>query len=262
MESPEQSIHYDPQAYGNLNFTWAVCSEIGQVRKVNEDAFHIEPESGLFIVSDGMGGHRGGEVASAFVVNDLSVIIDAGFGRLRMTSRRVIRDLIKRSILLHNRQVRLEAGSESGYRDMGATVVLVLIHAGRATVANLGDSRLYRWRKGRLVQLSRDHSVIRELIEQGKLHPDETANHEAAGVITQYMGMPERAAPYVRSFLLQRGDRLLLCTDGLTDMLSDRQIGAVLKSQPEATAAAQTLVQQANDAGGVDNITVVVIDYS
>ncbi len=262
MESGEHSIHYNPQAYENLPFTWAVCSDTGKVRQTNEDAYHIEPESGLFIVSDGMGGHRGGEVASAFVVDDLSVSIDAGFGRLRSRGPRAIRRLIQRSIRAHNRQVRMEADSEAGYRDMGATVVLVLIHAGRVTAANLGDSRLYRCRKGRLVQLSRDHSVINELIEQGKLTPDEADNHEAEGQITQYMGMPERAAPFVRSFLLRKGDRLLLCTDGLTDMLSDGQIRAVLESRPEATAAAQTLVRQANEAGGVDNITVVVIDYS
>ena len=88
MESSEQSIQFDPQAYGPLPFTWAVCTDVGLQRQTNEDAFHIEPETGLFIVSDGMGGHRGGEVASAFVVNDLSVSIDAGFHRLRLKSPR------------------------------------------------------------------------------------------------------------------------------------------------------------------------------
>lgn len=261
MESPEQSIHFDPQAYGSLPFMWALCSDVGRIRQTNEDACHVEPETGLFIVSDGMGGHRGGEVASAFVVNDLSVSIDAGFHKLRSKTPHTIRRLIKQSIRQHNEQVRMEADSEAGFRDMGATVVLVMIHDGRATLANLGDSRLYRLRKNRLIQLSRDHSVISELIEQGKLHPDQAENHQAQGVITQYMGMEQRATPYMKSFLLKKEDRLLLCTDGLTDMLSDQQIQTILIQQPDPETAAKILVEQANNAGGADNITVILIDW-
>ena len=261
MGLPEDSIQFDPQAYGNLPFTWAVCSDVGRVRQTNEDACHIEPEMGLFIVSDGMGGHRGGEVASAFVVNDLSVSIDMGFGKLRSKTPRPIRNLIKRSIRMHNKQVLVEAENESGYKDMGATLVLALIHADRATIANLGDSRLYRYRKGKLSQLSRDHSVISELIEQGKLQPEQAENHEAEGVITQYMGMQERAAPYTRSFRLKKADRLLLCSDGLTDMLRDEQIQAILAQQLDVDTVVRILVQQANDAGGVDNITAVLVDW-
>ena len=261
MESSEDSIHFDPQAYGSLPFTWAVCTDVGRVRQTNEDACHIEPEMGLFILSDGMGGHRGGEVASAFVVNDLSVSIDMGFHRLRSQSPRVIRSLIKRAIRHHNKQVLVESENESGYKDMGATLVLALIHNGRVTIANLGDSRLYRWRNGKLTQLSRDHSVISELIEQGKLQPEQAENHEAQGRITQYMGMEERAAPYMNSFLLKKDDRLLLCTDGLTDMLRDEQIQAILAQQPDADTVVRILVEQANAAGGSDNITVVLVDW-
>ena len=144
---------------------------------------------------------------------------------------------------------------------MGATLVLALIHNGRVTIANLGDSRLYRWRNGKLTQLSRDHSVISELIEQGKLQPEQAENHEAQGRITQYMGMEERAAPYMNSFLLKKDDRLLLCTDGLTDMLRDEQIQAILAQQPDADTVVRILVEQANAAGGSDNITVVLVDW-
>ena len=259
MKLPEDSIHFDPQAYGSLPFTWAACSDVGKVRQKNEDAYFVEPEMGLFIVSDGMGGHRGGEVASAFVVNDLSVSIDTGFGRLRSKTPRPIRNLIKRSIRRHNKQVLAEAENESGCKDMGATLVLALIHAGRATIANLGDSRLYRFRGGKLTQLSRDHSVISELIEQGKLQPDQAENHEAEGVITQYMGMSQHAEPHIKSFRLKKGDRLLLCSDGLTDMLTDTQIRDILLQQPDPDAAVQTLTQNADAAGGADNITVILI---
>lgn len=261
MESEENSIHYDPQAYDKLPFTWAVASDTGKVRAANEDAWHIEPETGLFIVSDGMGGHRGGEVASAFVVNDLSVSIDAGFFKLRSASQRAIRNLIRRSIGHLNEQVRMEGDSESGCRDMGATVVVALIHAGRATIANVGDSRIYRCRKGKLTQLSRDHSVVGELIAQGRLAPEHADNHPAGGMITQYMGMHMPTKPYIRSFRLIKGDRLLLCTDGLTDMLTDEQIRTVLTQTGDPDAAVKSLVQEANDAGGIDNITAALIDY-
>lgn len=259
MESEQNSIHYDPQAYDKLPFTWAVASDTGNVRESNEDAWHIEPETGLFIVSDGMGGHRGGELASAFVVNDLSVSIDAGFHKLRSTKPRAIRRLIQRSVRHFNEQVRMEGHSEAGFRDMGATVVLVLIHAHRATLANVGDSRLYRCRGGKLVQLSRDHSVIGELIEQGKLLPEQAENHAAGGIITQYMGMEQPAKPFIKTFQLKKNDRLLLCTDGLTDMLSDAQIRDILTHQPDPDAAIKTLIEQANQAGGADNITAILI---
>jgi len=261
MEINPGSIHYDPQAYEKLAFTWAVRSDTGKVRAANEDAWHIEPETGLFIVADGMGGHRGGEVASSFVVNDLSVSIDAGFHRLRSTSPRAIRALIKRSVRHLNEQVRMEGDSEAGFRDMGATVVLVLIHAGRATLANVGDSRLYRLREGTLMQLTRDHSVVEELIQAGKLKPEEADNHPAGGMITQYMGMTMPAQPFIRSFNLTTGDRLLLCTDGLTDMLADEQIRNILLDTSDSDSAVEMLIEQANAAGGVDNITAVLIDY-
>ncbi|MBL7215472.1 MAG: Stp1/IreP family PP2C-type Ser/Thr phosphatase [Phycisphaerae bacterium] len=260
MEPGETPIQLDPQVYGNLPFTWAVSSDIGQVRQINEDAYLVEPETGLFIVSDGMGGHAGGEVASAFVVSDLSVSIDMGFHKLRSKSPRAVQKLIQRAIRQHNKQVLAEAENESGYKNMGATLILALIYDGRATIANLGDSRLYRFRNGKLTQLSRDHSVVGELIAQGKLAPEQAENHPAEGVITQYMGMETHADPHVKSFRLKKNDLLLLCTDGLTDMLTDSQIRDILRRQPDVNTATQTLVEQANNAGGADNITVVLID--
>lgn len=262
MESGETSIQHDPQVYGSLPFAWAARSDTGRLRDNNEDAYLIEPEAGLFILSDGMGGHRGGELASIFVTRELSVQIEAGFHKLRSQSRRSILHLIKRSIRRYSDQVRLEGDSESGCKDMGATVVVVMICGGRAYVANLGDSRLYRYRNQKLRQISRDHSVVGELIEAGKLRPDQAENHEAEGQITQYMGMDQKAAPHLRSFLLQRNDRLLLCSDGLTDMLSDQHIAPILQQNPDPQDAVDQLIGQANEAGGVDNITAVLIDYS
>jgi protein phosphatase len=166
------------------------------------------------------------------------------------------------SITEQNRQLWLEGTSESGYKDMGATLVTVLLRNKRCYVANLGDSRAYLFRKGRLSQLTRDHSVVSDLIMEGLIGPEEAKNHDARGEITSYIGMEEEPYPFVRSFLLKKNDRLLLCSDGLTDMVDDEDITEILKEQPDSEMACKELVKAANSAGGHDNITVVVVKWN
>ena len=209
-----------------------------------------------------MGGHPAGEVASDFVSQNLSVRIETALGSLRSQSPRAIRHLLKHSIRYHNQEVWWEGQSQSGCHNMGATVILSLLLGQRVYVANLGDSRLYRLRKNRLVQISRDHSVVNELIEAGRLDPHEADEHISSGRITQYMGMDEPAQPQIRSFQLYPKDRLLLCSDGLTDMLPDKVIKTILCQNIPPQEAVRFLVDQANQAGGYDNITVIVIDWS
>jgi protein phosphatase len=157
--------------------------------------------------------------------------------------------------------LQLEGTSETGFRDMGATLVIVLLRKGRCFVANIGDSRAYRLRKGRMSQLTRDHSVVSELIEKGRIEPEEAANHDALGQITRYVGMEEKARSHVRSFTLKKGDRLLLCTDGLTDMLDNAKIADILKAETDPQSACKSLVSTANKAGGHDNVTTLIIDW-
>jgi len=254
-------IQHDPKVFEGLPFTWAALTDVGRSRQKNEDTFIIEPEIGLFLVSDGMGGHPAGEVASDFVSQNLSVRIEAALHSLRSPSPRAIRHLLAHSIRYHNQEVVWEGQSESGSQGMGATVVLCLLWDQRAYIVNLGDSRFYRLRKSRLTQFSRDHSVVNELIEMGRLDPEKAGGHAASGQITQYMGMDEQAQPHIRSFALQPDDRLLLCSDGLTDMLSENAIQTILCQNPSPQQAVQCLIDQANQAGGLDNITVVVIDW-
>jgi protein phosphatase len=242
-------------------FRWAAASDIGRLRQENEDTFIVEPEAGLFLVSDGMGGHKGGALAANIVAQDLSAMIETRLHELKSTSPRAIRALFKRTIVEQSQQLQMEADSESGYKGMGATLVMALIQKGRAFIANLGDSRIYRLRRGQLKQLTKDHSVVSELVSEGKIEPHEAENHAAAGQITHYVGMDERVAPHIRSFALQRGDRLLLCTDGLTDMVGDKDIERILRTQTKSEAACEVLVNAANAAGGQDNITVVVVDW-
>ena len=239
----------------------AGLSHIGKVREENEDTFLIDPELGLFIVSDGMGGHRGGEIASKIVTEDLPVMIEVGLDKLKVGTPAAIRILLKKAIREQSRQLNLEQNSETGYKDMGATLVVALLRKGRSYIANLGDSRIYRLRNRRLVQLTKDHSVVSELLDKGKIKPEEAENHEAQGVITHYVGMEDKARPHVRSFQLKKDDRLLLCTDGLTDSVEDKAISAILGKKQQCIEACQALVGAANANGGHDNITVVIADW-
>lgn len=239
----------------------AGLSHIGKVREENEDTFLMDPELGLFIVSDGMGGHRGGELASKIVIEDLPVMIEVRLDKLKVGTPESIRTLFNKAIREQSRQLNLEGTSESGYKDMGATLVVALLRKGRAYIANLGDSRIYRFRNRRLVQLTKDHSVVSELLDKGKIKPEEVENHEAQGEITDYVGMEDKARPHIRSFQLKKDDRILLCTDGLTDSIEDKAIAAILSKNQECKEACQTLVDAANSAGGHDNITVVIVDW-
>ncbi len=262
MDQTEYSkLNKTETAPANLRWRWGAASDVGRVRKENEDAFVIEPDLGLFLISDGMGGHLGGALASKMVADDLPPMIEVGLDKLKGLSPRAVRTFLGKTIGRQNRQLRMEGISESGYKGMGATVAMVLLKSKRAYIANVGDSRIYRFRNNRIAQINRDHSVVAELLEAGRIEPEEAENHHAQGQITQYMGMDERAEPYVRSFALKKEDRLLLCSDGLTDMLPNRRIAQILRSKSEPQAACEALIESANAAGGHDNVTVVVVDW-
>ncbi len=237
---------------------WGAVTDAGRVRSDNQDACCANDEIGLFVVSDGMGGHRGGAMAANMVVDDLPIFIEAGLYRLKSHSPRSIRRMIRQSIRKQNRQVMLEGMLGDGHEDMGATVALLLIHQERIYACNLGDSRIYRYRNGRLTQISQDHSYIREMTEQG-VHPDELKGCE--GLITQHIGMMDKARPHLRSFLPKPGDKYLLCSDGLTDMVSANEIRQMLGRQLPPPLICEQLVDLANQYGGPDNITSLLIEY-
>ena len=242
-------------------FRWGAETHIGRVREENQDTFFIDRYLPLFLVSDGMGGHRGGALASKIITEDLPVMIENALDRLKVGTTRTIRAVLKRAVAEQSRQLHLEGNSESGFKDMGATIVIVLLRNNRCFVANIGDSRAYLFRKNRLLQLTRDHSVISELIEKGRIRPEDADNHHAQGQITRYLGMEERAHPHVRSLALKKADRILLCTDGLTGLVDEKTIAAILKSDTDPQVACEALVAAANAAGGHDNITTLIIDW-
>jgi len=256
----ESTVQSGEVVVGGVSVRWSGASDIGKDRPENQDAFFVEAEVGLFLVSDGMGGHRGGALAANIVAEDLPVMIETSLAKLRSSSIRSVRGLLKRCIIEQNRHLRMEGGSETGYKEMGTTVAVALLKDGRVYLGNLGDSRIYRFRKGRLRQLSKDHSVVGELISKGKLSAEEAQEHALAHEITHYVGMEERAVPHVCSFALAQGDRLVLCTDGLTSMVGDRKIAEIVRHHGRCEIACKLLIDAANAAGGHDNITVIVVD--
>ncbi|MBN2130907.1 MAG: serine/threonine-protein phosphatase [Sedimentisphaerales bacterium] len=243
-------------------FRWGVATDIGNVREKNEDAFLIEAQVGLFGVVDGMGGHPGGDLAARSVAEGLAGMMCREFTTMKSRQSRALRGWIDRCIGEQSRELCFQGLNKAGFAGMGATVAVVLLLNGRVYAANLGDSRVYRLRSGQLTRLSRDHSVIAELLEAGEIGPHEVHGHYASGMLTQYVGMPEEARPHVRSVALEQGDRFLLCTDGLTDMIDDVGIAQMLAAHLDAQQAAETLVQTANEEGGLDNTTVVVVDWT
>ncbi len=242
-------------------FQWGARTDIGRIRQRNEDVFISEPGIGLFLVADGMGGHAGGDLAARLTAKGLTAAVRAQLSGLQACRPAAVRRRIKGLIAEQSREVHEQGLARNGFEGMGATLAMALFLGGRAYLANLGDSRIYRLRGGRLVQLSRDHTVIRELVEEGEIEAHEAMYHHAKGLITQYVGMPDEPDPHVYSRVVKPGDRFLLCSDGLTDLLADTEIRAIIKAAADCQAACDALVDRANAHGGYDNITVVLAHW-
>ena len=235
---------------------WGSATHEGQLRAQNED--HAHAGEGLFVVADGMGGHLAGEVASEMAVDRLD-------DRLPMTSANTLEELVD-AISEANTEIYRGSIDDPDRAGMGTTVTAIAVvtdpHDGEAfAVANVGDSRSYVLRHGRLRQLTIDHSFVQELVAEGAITRDEARTHPRRNIVTRALGIE----PYVRvdswTMPIIRGDRFVLCSDGLVDEITDDAITEILTEHADdPQAAAQALVDAANDAGGRDNITVVVVD--
>jgi serine/threonine protein phosphatase PrpC len=238
------------------------ASDIGRIREQNEDAFLADPERGLFIVSDGLGGHQAGDVASKAVVQVLPMMLMQRLTSLGKLDARKIRRSLSCAVNELSHGLRRESAGQLGLSGMGATVVAALIRKRWAYIVHMGDSRAYRLRAGQLERLTEDHTVVGLLLRSGEITPEEAETHPARGQLTRFVGMDDDVPPDTRTVHLKKGDRLLLCTDGLTDMLNDGEIAELLMTHQDPNAACHALIDTANNAGGRDNITVIVIDWS
>jgi protein phosphatase len=208
-----------------------------------------------------MGGHAAGDVASKMVVDMLPALLQQ-METIRDISDAKVSRLILGALNELNDRVKEEGARVMTRSGMGATVVLTIVRGSQCLIAHLGDSRAYRLREKSLTQLTKDHSTVQNLLDQGKITEEEMNTHPARGQITRCIGMPNYVKPDMSLLELLQDDRLLLCSDGLTSMLTDDEIADLLKAHPDNVQdAAESLVNAANAAGGIDNIAVVLIDW-
>lgn len=236
-------------------------TDTGKVRDHNEDAFAIDKEQGFFIVSDGMGGHQAGEMASTMVVKAVPLQLATFLGDPSSVDETLMVAALHQAIGDLSRQIYERALQTSALRGMGATVAACLVRNKTAAIAHMGDSRVYLMRSAVLERLTEDHSLVGMLLKLGQITKRQAKNHPARHTLSRYIGMEADVGPEVQLLDLEIRDRLLLCSDGLTNMVTDRAIAEILWAEPDLNVACGKLVQAANDAGGEDNITALIVQY-
>lgn len=245
--------------------SWVVrakgVTHIGRVRQNNEDNLFVDEKRGLFIVSDGMGGQQAGEVASNAVVTVLPPMIEQLAARVGTPSKEACEQVLRDAILELSQRLHDESTGQAGLQGMGATVVVVWLQGQQAHMASMGDSRIYLFHEKQLTQLTQDHSVIALLLRHKEITEEEAKHHPARGRLSRYVGMEGDTFSDLRTVPLFPDDRLLLCSDGLTGMVSHGEIAHVLANCPDPEVGCNELVDMANKAGGKDNITALIINF-
>lgn len=235
--------------------TFAGLSDVGHHRATNQDSYYISPMGDLFIVADGMGGHIGGKEASRLATETIKAYLS-----VHRQSARTAPDLLGQAILAANEAILADQRSHPERSDMGTTLVVVLIRYEQFWCAHVGDSRLYRLRESGFMQLTQDHTWVAQAIASGELTPDQSMHHPWRHVLSQCVGREDLLKIEINPFEVEPGDRLLLCSDGLTEDLSDDAIITYLQSAPTCQRAVETLIEAAKAQGGRDNITTVALD--
>ncbi|VAW52317.1 Protein serine/threonine phosphatase PrpC, regulation of stationary phase [hydrothermal vent metagenome] len=241
-------------------------TDIGSVRDHNEDAIACDEDIALAVLADGMGGHRGGEMASAITV---STVLEAVTEKIKnispcetdeKTGYSLESLAVHEAVALANKNVHDSSEANAQYRGMGTTVVVTLFYDNRFTVAHVGDSRLYRLRDAELELITRDHSLMQELIDRGFYTSEQARNSLNKNLVTRAIGIDENVQIDIQEDIAMIDDIYLLCSDGVTDMLEDDLIkSAIIEHENDLAAAAAKIIQLANKHGGKDNISALLI---
>ncbi|WP_026075954.1 Stp1/IreP family PP2C-type Ser/Thr phosphatase [Noviherbaspirillum massiliense] len=250
----------------NAALEFAEKTDTGLVRSQNEDAIALSPEYGFAILADGMGGYNAGEVASNIATTVFKESMEAGLSKrpnkntdLLRSRSRLHQQLIVDAIQQANLAIVEAAHAQPRYRGMGTTLVAALFHQNKVTIAHVGDSRAYRFRKGELTQITRDHSLVQEQIDAGQISPEMARFSSHRNLVTRAVGVNPKLDVEVHDHEVEEGDIYLLCSDGLSDMISDQGIhDTIVGFGPSLKTICATLVRMANENGGRDNISVVL----
>jgi PPM family protein phosphatase len=250
----------EPSGVDQVELHYGVATDVGLVREVNEDSLLAEPP--VFVVADGMGGHDGGEIASRIVVEEFAGLAEGGYDPRRG------RDAVMAALRSSQRRLReygaTHRGSDGGPWQGGTTAVAAMLVEQDAgpewLLTNLGDSRIYRFSRGELLRVSTDHSVVQELVDAGRINEEQAMVHPERHIVTRALGGPDPLDPDFFSLALVEAERILLCSDGVTDLLRDAELAEVLGASPDPRDAADDVVAAALAAGGIDNATAVVVD--
>lgn len=233
-------------------------THIGQRRETNQDYMYTSETAvgnlpNLFLVADGMGGHAAGDFASRFTVEKIVEYIE-------QSTRKEPVAVMREAVLYANRLLLEEALADAGKSGMGTTIVAATCDGGRLCTANVGDSRLYVINNEKITQITRDHSLVEEMVRMGEMDKEDAKAHPDKNIITRAIGvLPEVSVDFFET-ALEPGDTILMCSDGLTNMVEDADIKRIVLGQRDIVEKAERLVQTANENGGKDNITVVLVE--
>lgn len=236
----------------------AAISDKGYHRRTNQDFYHMDRKNRYFLLADGMGGHKGGEVASCIAVHTAHEALDAFVPKSLEEIQARLRSIFNQA----NRNVFEKASSDDALEGMGTTLLACYLYEGRAVLGHVGDSRAYLFASGRLLPLTRDHSLVEEMVENGNLTPEEAFDHPKRHIITKAIGTNPDVEAEVKSVDLRAHDKpmLLLCSDGLTDAVREEEMERICKRSLSVEQISKELMALALERGGLDNITVAVID--
>ena len=243
-------------------WSYTSVSDVGRMRQNNEDAIIIHAEQGVVVLADGMGGYNAGEVASALatelVASEMVRWLAESCGDIASED---IANAMRASVLGANNAIFEAAHTRVECLGMGTTLVMAICHDQRVHVGHVGDSRAYLWRGGALKRLTRDHSLLQERMDAGLMTPEEAEQSCFRAFVTRALGVEDWVQVDISEFDARADDIILLCSDGLTDMVDDARLASVLSQRPEIDEAARALVDEANINGGRDNISIALIQF-
>lgn len=256
-ESEQEAVGRESDSTRDLSLTWCGLTDTGKVRNHNEDFFSCTElsEGMLFIVADGMGGHDAGEVASKLAVETVCLEISKG-ARGKYDAQKLLTQAVQRA----NAEV-LRQGANRG-SDMGTTITLGLINQNRAHIASVGDSRTYWIENGSIKQITEDHTLVAKLVSAGKLTKEQARNHPKSNLLYRTVGSDEQVKVDTFQVDLKKGGSFLFCSDGLWNEVTDEEMHGICNSEKNIKAACGRLITTANEKGGRDNITAVIVRIS